>query len=75
MNMMIALLPILQKMDGYAMQNERVMSVTYRDTHDVTGNHDGQEIVSLEFPNGNFEKVSGGWVLSVNGSPLAVFPL
>lgn len=61
----LALVPILEKMEGYAMQHEPVRG---------TGYSDGA-ISLVEFPNGEMRKVSGGWVLSVNSTPIAVFPL
>lgn len=71
---MQALLPVLSILDGDAMQNERVISVTWSDTHDEhTGLHTGQEITCVTFPYGELRKVKGGWVLSINGEPSAIF--
>jgi hypothetical protein len=71
---MNALLPVLARLDGYAMQNEPVRSVTWSDVHDIHGNHTGKEITAITFPNGDFRQVMGGWCLSINGVPSAVFP-
>jgi hypothetical protein len=59
-----AVVPILKKLDGYAMQSEPIRSIEWKD----------DEILAIHFPMGNFRKVRLGWVLSVNGTPLAIFP-
>jgi hypothetical protein len=71
---MNALLPVLARLDGYAMQKEPVNHVVWADTHDEHGNPTGEEIIEVSFPNGDFRKVMGGWCLSINGAPSAVFP-
>ncbi len=46
------------------MQFEKVESVEW----------DGDSVKAVHFPNGEFRCVEGGWVLSCNGAPMAVFP-
>lgn len=64
LNTIRALLPVLEKLEGYAMQFEKVESVEW----------DGDSVKAVVFPHGEFRCVEGGWVLSCNGAPMAVFP-
>ena len=61
---MKALIPILAMLDGYAMQRELVTSITY----------DDETLTGITFPHGEFRRVKGGWILSINGEPSVVFP-
>jgi len=73
---MLALTPVLARLDGYAMQGERITSVTWSDTHHpTTGLCTGREITGITFPHGSFVLVKGGWVLVINDAPVAIFPL
>ena len=70
----LALTPILALLDGYAMQSEQIKAIDWCDTHDKHGNPDGQHVSCIHFPCGEFRRVTGGWVLSGNSTPLAIFP-
>ena len=61
----VAILPILKKLDGYAMQFEPIKNIDWDQDDQVS---------AIFFPMGDFRKVKGGWVLSVNGEPMAIFP-
>lgn len=61
------IIPIMDKLHGYAFQGEQIKSFD-------TSPEDPDEIVAIYFACGEFRKVSGGWVLSCNGSPMAIFP-
>lgn len=61
----LLLTPILAMLDGFDMQNERIVSLAWE--------HD--QIVLVEFPYGEFRRIAdGGWVLSINSIPTAIFP-
>ena len=76
-NTMMDLIPVLARLDGYAMKDQPVTSIVYSDVHDEqTGYHTGREITCIYFGlnHGIFKKVAGGWVLSLSNQPIAVFP-
>ena len=66
-----AILPILAKLEGYAMQHEPIMSVEWQDN----------EPTAINFPQGRLERVPCGlecfkaysWVLSINSRLVRIF--